>query len=680
MEFYSALKGVCQITGKTFKPKKKNIYKFMVEKTFFRKEQRMNKTRNKKSIVCVLAAVLCIGLIASKGLALTIPPAGPDPAWDEVTRTYTLTTNVSDNIVIAEDNLILDGGGFTLSSPSTGSGTGISLTTRTLITIRNMKITGFGTGIYLNSCSECTLEEITLTNNTTRGIHLYSSSLNELVGNTVTGTSYGIYLTYSNENNIENNTVNSNTSEGIYLQSYCDYNTVTGNTADLNVASGISLGFSSDNNLISCNNCSDNTNGIKFYRCSLNTLTDNTLTSNDSYGITLQDQNYNNTLIRNVFTANGMGLRLGYNCLDNEIYNNSFINNITQAEALSTSTFYLDPPVGGNYWSDLTGPDLLEPFGFVDVPWTGVGVTDNYPLVSPVPTECVSNQAPIADAGDDQLIIEIGTLVQLDGTQSWDEDGDDITYLWDFIDIPEDSLAELDDPTSATPTFEADVHGDYVISLVVNDGLVDSEPDTVTVSFENVVPVAVAGLNQSVIVGDIVFLDGSGSFDANLDVLTYSWNLAPPEDSLAELDDPTSATPTFEADVSGTYTIELVVNDGFVDSEPSEVTVTAITTQDAAAITLQETIDAINIIPTDVLKNRNMANALTNKINQVLGMIEEGLYAEALDKLENDILGKTNGCAETNEPDKNDWILDCDEQVPIYNLIIQTIDLLLSLI
>jgi hypothetical protein len=57
-------------------------------------------------------------------------------------------------------------------------------------------------------------------------------------------------------------------------------------------------------------------------------------------------------------------------------------------------------------------------------------------------------------------------------------------------------------------------------------------------------------------------------------------------------------------------------------------------------------------------------------------MIEEERYEEALDKLENDILQKTNGCAETGAPDKNDWIRDCDTQNQVYPFITEAIALL----
>jgi len=58
----------------------------------------------------------------------------------------------------------------------------------------------------------------------------------------------------------------------------------------------------------------------------------------------------------------------------------------------------------------------------------------------------------------------------------------------------------------------------------------------------------------------------------------------------------------------------------------------------------------------------------------VLGMIDAGRYAEALAKLENDILQKTDGCANGGEPDKNDWIRSCDEQEQVYMLIMETIE------
>ncbi len=91
--------------------------------------------------------------------------------------------------------------------------------------------------------------------------------------------------------------------------------------------------------------------------------------------------------------------------------------------------------------------------------------------------------------------------------------------------------------------------------------------------------------------------------------------------------------------------------------------------------------DAVDVLLDPAsLKNENMKNALLNKIDEAMAMIDEGLYEDALDKLEHDILAKTNGCAETGEPDKHDWILTCEQQSRVYGLVMESIEYVRSLI
>jgi hypothetical protein len=94
--------------------------------------------------------------------------------------------------------------------------------------------------------------------------------------------------------------------------------------------------------------------------------------------------------------------------------------------------------------------------------------------------------------------------------------------------------------------------------------------------FTNTAPVADAGPNQSVETDDVVTLDGSGSFDANGDPLTYAWTLtSKPAESVAALTGATTVSPTFTADLAGNYVVSLVVNDGTANSAPDTVTITA---------------------------------------------------------------------------------------------------------
>jgi hypothetical protein len=356
-----------------------------------------------------------------------------------------------------------------------------------------------------------------------------------------------------------------------------------------------------------------------------------------------------------------------------ENYPLTYLWQITSKPEQSTAELSEPNVVNPSFLADLVGDYTVE-----------LIVTDSKGTQSTADTVLVStfNTPPIPDPGGDQAVIEQGSEVQLDGTDSYDLDGDDMTYFWSITQAPEGSTAALSDACSPTPSFVADVYGDYVISLVVTDSLgAESNPQTVTVSFDNVPPVADAGGNQSAIVGDTVFLDGSGSHDGNFDPLTYSWNfVSKPPGSVAELSDANVVDPSFTADEPGAYVVSLVVNDGFVNSNPANVEIMAITTQDATAITLVETIETTNQLDPNSLKNDSLSNALTNKINAALEMIDQGFYQDALDKLQNDILNKTNGCAETGEPDRNDWIETCEEQSQVYPLVIEAIELLENLI
>lgn len=187
-----------------------------------------------------------------------------------------------------------------------------------------------------------------------------------------------------------------------------------------------------------------------------------------------------------------------------------------------------------------------------------------------------ANADPIANAGPNQNVT-VGSVVTLDGTNSSDANRDQLTYRWVMMSKPTNSTATLANPTSAKPTFTADLVGPYVVSLIVNDGRVDSTTvaTTVIASVANAAPVANAGSNQSVVLGTVT-LDGSASSDANGDTLTYKWALiSKPTNSTAALSSATSAKPTFTADIAGVYVFTLQVNDGKVDSAVATVSVNA---------------------------------------------------------------------------------------------------------
>ena len=194
------------------------------------------------------------------------------------------------------------------------------------------------------------------------------------------------------------------------------------------------------------------------------------------------------------------------------------------------------------------------------------------------PLPVLVNLPPVASAGTAQNI-DVGSVVNLDGSASSDADGDTLTYNWVMTSRPDTSIAELSSATDVKPTFTADVIGDYVITLVVSDGKVQSAASSVTItaSAANAAPVALAsGPTQPVLPGATVTLDGSASSDAEGATLTYLWSfMTVPNGSNAVLTGTTTVNPTFTPDLAGDYVITLVVSDGRKQSTYSIVTITA---------------------------------------------------------------------------------------------------------
>ena len=98
---------------------------------------------------------------------------------------------------------------------------------------------------------------------------------------------------------------------------------------------------------------------------------------------------------------------------------------------------------------------------------------------------CENNTPPIADAGLYDPV-EVGpdcmATVTLDGSGSSDPDGDSLTYVWTW----DSGSAENVKPTVQLPL------GVTTITLVVNDGTEDSEPNTVDITVADTTSPAVA--------------------------------------------------------------------------------------------------------------------------------------------------------------------------------------------
>ena len=92
---------------------------------------------------------------------------------------------------------------------------------------------------------------------------------------------------------------------------------------------------------------------------------------------------------------------------------------------------------------------------------------------------------------------------------------------------------------------------------------------------ENLPPVAYAGDDQMVLLGESVQLSGAGA-DPNGDmIVSWAWSIdSAPAGSSASFDDPDIHNPVFSPDLLGEYVLSLIVSDGTDTSDPDTLTVT----------------------------------------------------------------------------------------------------------
>ncbi len=186
-----------------------------------------------------------------------------------------------------------------------------------------------------------------------------------------------------------------------------------------------------------------------------------------------------------------------------------------------------------------------------------------------------ANLPPTANAGADRTA-DLNEEICLNGSGT-DPNEDGITLSW-TITAPNGSSVTLDDPFLQQPCFTVNQIGEYTADLVVSDGELNSEVDTIIITAGgNTRPISNAGDDQEVESGNAVCLDGSNSSDPDPgDVITYSWTMIswPLGTDIPAFDNPVDQKPCFTPYAAGEYVVQLIVNDGELDSEPDIAVIT----------------------------------------------------------------------------------------------------------
>jgi hypothetical protein len=189
----------------------------------------------------------------------------------------------------------------------------------------------------------------------------------------------------------------------------------------------------------------------------------------------------------------------------------------------------------------------------------------------------IPNRRPIADTGRDQTAV-VGSVILLDGTDSYDPEGEELTYKWSLYAAPVGSVFRQDGTDAfTTDDLDADAFTTFLESTGDPWNLTNSpalQPGDILLIEDEQYSLAYTDWVWN---PDTKVYDRGGGFDPNklriqtdalpINQTGISWTL---NFSASFFSDLTEPTPTFAPDIAGLYGVQLIVNDGELWSLPDQ--------------------------------------------------------------------------------------------------------------
>ena len=305
----------------------------------------------RKSFILMALVIIYFSLIGSSIAehACVVDDGTAFFCGDTVTKSCTLNgsmtcPNAGYGLIIGAKDVVINGTGFKIignqenitcnnSQTVAAEHSGIIDTDYGNVTIKNLEIENFYTGIALGKCSlgidniivtDCKIHDCGNFDSITHGIHMIgvnncTISKNDIYNINGTGPDsgcggggngifmYGVSRDHGNYNNIIHNNFTNNVKSGFFMKMMCMYNNIGYNKMTGNGQGGVVMMCKESNyNIIEGNNASENAWYGIFTGGNNNTIRYNTMTNNGYHGIELgrSDGSYNNKLYNNVICGN----------------------------------------------------------------------------------------------------------------------------------------------------------------------------------------------------------------------------------------------------------------------------------------------------------------------------------------------------------------------------------------
>lgn len=472
--------------------------------------------------------------------------------WDG--DTFNLEADISDIISIEAEDFILDGNGHTITNG--GQDTfGVVLNYKNNVTIKNVAIQDFYTSIYAFRCSDITIENCKLTSR-------YGLDFRGCVGGNITRNvlkatgGCSVWFRYVHWNNnyacctdftISYNTIEVGGYQYAMLLDRVQRNNISHNVM-LSIPYGLKIGGTGTNYL------------------GTNYLEGNTIEASQ-WSIYFAGSSYN-TVVNNNFIGTGSPTHQwdsSFNCFENPSDASSSCPYRPGIQGPNGNYFgerWNSPDDDGNSYVD--GSNAYDAGGILDVP----------SLSSPIGpvVEFDSGTVCAGDVVVEALATQGGPFGSIVADAEYNVDGGH----WKSASAADGSFNSATESISVNPGSMS--MGTFHMCIRAQNSFgyfgVPQCHDLTAINCDRP-PVANAGSDRTVECsssdGTPVTLDGSDSHDPDNDPLSYEWTL-PDGTTMDNRDDPTG---TFNL---GTMEVELVVNDGTVDSAPSYTEVSVVDT------------------------------------------------------------------------------------------------------